>query len=99
MSKSFGGLDALQEVSFAVHQGQIKAVIGPNGAGKTTLFNLVSGSYRPSAGPGGLLGVELTWPEAPHRICRMGVGRTFQHSLVFDDMTWSRTWLVGGTAH
>jgi branched-chain amino acid transport system ATP-binding protein len=86
VSKRFGGLDALREVTFAVHQGQIKAVIGPNGAGKTTLFNLVSGSYRPSEGRVLFSGVDIT-DKPPHRICRMGVGRTFQQSLVFDDMS------------
>jgi branched-chain amino acid transport system ATP-binding protein len=86
VSKRFGGLDALKEVTFAVYRDQIKALIGPNGAGKTTLFNIVSGSYRPSEGKVLLDGVDLSG-KAPHRICRMGVGRTFQHSLVFDDMT------------
>ncbi len=86
VSKRFGGLDALREVTFAVHQGQIKALIGPNGAGKTTLFNLASGSYRPSHGRVFFSEVDITG-YAPHRICRMGLGRTFQHSLVFDDMS------------
>jgi len=86
VSKRFGGLDALKDVTFAVHQGQIKAVIGPNGAGKTTLFNLISGSYRPTEGRLLLSGVDLVG-KPPHRICRMGVGRTFQQSLVFDDMS------------
>jgi len=86
VSKRFGGLDALREVTFAVHQGQIKALIGPNGAGKTTLFNLASGSYRPTEGRVLFSDVDVTG-HAPHRICRMGLGRTFQHSLVFDDMT------------
>jgi branched-chain amino acid transport system ATP-binding protein len=86
VTKRFGGLDALREVTFAVHQGQIKALIGPNGAGKTTLFNLASGSYRPTHGRVLFSGVDVTG-HAPHRICRMGLGRTFQHSLVFDDMS------------
>ncbi len=86
VSKRFGGLDALKDVTFSVHQGQIKALIGPNGAGKTTLFNLVSGSYRPSAGRVLLSGVDLVG-KPPHRICRMGVGRTFQQSLVFEEMS------------
>ena len=94
VSKSFGGLDALREVSFAVHQGQIKALIGPNGAGKTTLFNLVSGSYKPTGGRVLFSGTDITG-KAPHRICRMGLGRTFQHSLVFDDMTLDENVAVG----
>jgi ABC-type branched-subunit amino acid transport system ATPase component len=94
VSKRFGGLDALKEVSFPVHEGQIKAVIGPNGAGKTTLFNLVSGSYRPSEGRILLSGTDLVG-RAPHGICRMGVGRTFQQSLVFDDMSLVENVAVG----
>lgn len=94
VSKSFGGLDALRDVSFAVHQGQIKALIGPNGAGKTTLFNLVSGSYKPNRGRVLFAGADVTG-KAPHRICRMGLGRTFQHSLVFDDMTLLENVAVG----
>jgi len=86
ISKHFGGLDALSDVTFAVHRDQIKALIGPNGAGKTTLFNVISGSYQPEKGRVTFAGSELT-RRSPHRICRMGVGRTFQHSLVFDDMT------------
>jgi len=86
VSKRFGGLDALKDVTFSVHQGQIKALIGPNGAGKTTLFNMVSGSYRPSAGRVLFAGVDVAG-KPPHRICRMGVGRTFQQSLVFEEMS------------
>ncbi|OFW60577.1 MAG: hypothetical protein A2133_12015 [Actinobacteria bacterium RBG_16_64_13] len=94
VSKRFGGLDALREVSFAVHQGQIKALIGPNGAGKTTLFNVASGSYRPTEGRVLFAGVDVTG-QAPHRICRMGLGRTFQRSLVFDDMSLLENVAVG----
>jgi branched-chain amino acid transport system ATP-binding protein len=94
VSKSFGGLDALKEVTFAVNQDQIKALIGPNGAGKTTLFNLVSGSYRPTSGRVVFSEVEVS-DKPPHAICRLGLGRTFQHSLVFDDMTVVENVTVG----
>ncbi len=94
VSKSFGGLDALTDVNFAVHQGQIKALIGPNGAGKTTLFNLISGSYKPTSGRVVFSGIEVSG-KAPHRICRLGLGRTFQHSLVFDDMSLLENVAVG----
>ena len=94
VSKSFGGLDALRDVTFAVYRDQIKALIGPNGAGKTTLFNIVSGSYRPTEGEVLFGGVDVAG-KAPHRICRMGVGRTFQHSLVFDDMSVVENVAVG----
>lgn len=86
VSKSFGGIDALREVSFSVHEGQIKALIGPNGAGKTTLFNIATGSCRPTTGR--VLFAEVDVAKKPsHSICRMGLGRTFQHSQMFDDMT------------
>ena len=94
VSKRFGGLDALRDVSFSVYRDQIKALIGPNGAGKTTLFNIVSGSYRPTDGRVLFGGVDVAG-KAPHRICRMGVGRTFQHSLVFEDMTVVENVAVG----
>ncbi len=94
VSKRFGGLDALREVTFGVYRDQIKALIGPNGAGKTTLFNIVSGSYRPSEGRVLFDGADVAGL-APHRICRMGVGRTFQHSLVFDDMSVVENVAVG----
>ncbi len=94
VSKRFGGLDALKEVTFSVYRDQIKALIGPNGAGKTTLFNIVSGSYRPTEGTVVFDGTDLAH-KAPHRICRMGVGRTFQHSLVFDDMSVVENVAVG----
>ncbi len=94
VSKRFGGLDALKDVTFAVYQDQIKAVIGPNGAGKTTLFNLVSGSYSPNEGKVLLDGVDVTGM-APHRICRLGVGRTFQQSLIFDGMSVLENVAVG----
>lgn len=94
VSKNFGGLDALQDVTFAVYQEQIKAVIGPNGAGKTTLFNIVSGSYKPSAGRVMFAGDDVTG-KTPHAACRLGVARTFQHSLVFEDMTLEENVMVG----
>jgi branched-chain amino acid transport system ATP-binding protein len=94
VSKRFGGLDALKDVTFGVYRDQIKALIGPNGAGKTTLFNIVSGSYRPSEGTVLFAGVDLAG-KPPHRICRSGVGRTFQHSLVFDDMSVVENVTVG----
>jgi branched-chain amino acid transport system ATP-binding protein len=94
VSKRFGGLDALRQVTFAVHQGQIKALIGPNGAGKTTLFNIASGVYRPSEGRVLFAGVDVT-KKPSHHICRMGLGRTFQHSRVFDDMSVLENVAVG----
>lgn len=94
VSKRFGGLDALREVSFAVHEGQIKALIGPNGAGKSTLFNVASGSYRPSEGRVVFCGVDVS-KRPSHQICRLGLGRTFQHSLVFDEMSLLENVAVG----
>ena len=94
VSMRFGGLDALQDVGFHLHEQQIKALIGPNGAGKTTLFNCITGALRPTAGRVLLEGRDVTaWPA--HRMCHEGVGRTFQHSRLFDDMSVLENVMVG----
>ena len=77
VTKRFGGLSAVADVSFGVDQGQVIGLIGPNGAGKTTLFNVVAGALRPSAGTIRFAGQDITG-EKPHRICRHGLCRTFQ---------------------
>jgi branched-chain amino acid transport system ATP-binding protein len=86
VSKSFGALQALKDVSFEVKQGQIHGVIGPNGSGKTTLFNCISGHLRPEAGSVQLAGRTLTGL-APHLIANMGVRRTFQAGKVVNSLT------------
>src|SRR6202022_1566493 len=86
VSKSFGGVNALAGVTFAVDQGDVLGIIGPNGAGKTTLLNCISGLYRPDAG-------DIRWESAsirgvaPYRIARLGIGRTFQIVRPFPSMT------------
>ena len=86
LSKHYGGLHAVQDVSFAIEQGQIVGLIGDNGAGKTTLFNLISGFVEPSFGQIFLDGREITgW--SPERRAHAGLVRTFQRSRVFPDMT------------
>jgi len=77
VSKSFGGIEALSDVSVAFSQASITAIIGPNGAGKTTLLNVFGGFVRPDAGACHLGKVELTGM-APHKIARAGIGRSFQ---------------------
>jgi branched-chain amino acid transport system permease protein len=78
ISRQFGGLAANQDVSFAVHAGEIVGLIGPNGAGKTTLFNVISGVIPPSSGRVRLFGVEATHL-LPRRVAALGLARTFQH--------------------
>ena len=94
LRKEFGGLEAVKDVSFAVHEGQIKALIGPNGAGKTTIFNLLTGVLPAQAGAAEFAGVSLLGL-APHRIAALGVGRTFQTTLLFDEMTVLENAMVG----
>ncbi len=77
VSKIFGGLDALWDVTYSVHQGEILGLIGPNGAGKTTLFNVVNGFYPPTKGDVFFKGGRISHLK-PHQICKLGVGRTFQ---------------------
>jgi branched-chain amino acid transport system ATP-binding protein len=77
ISKRFGGLAALTDVSYSVNQREILGLIGPNGAGKTTLFNVVNGFYPPSKGDVLFKGEKISNLK-PHQVCRLGIGRTFQ---------------------
>jgi branched-chain amino acid transport system ATP-binding protein len=94
VSKRFGGLRALSDVSFSVGEGEIVGIIGPNGAGKTTLFNVVTGVYASDAGRVVLRGADVT-REPPHRICRRGLARTFQISKPFVNLTVLQTVRIG----
>jgi branched-chain amino acid transport system ATP-binding protein len=86
VSKSFGGLLAVDRVTFAVRPGERRALIGPNGAGKTTLFNLISGALPVSSGSISLFGGEMTKTPA-HRRAAQGLARTFQITNLFPDLT------------
>ncbi len=77
VSKFFGGLAALTDVSFVLNKGEILGLIGPNGAGKTTMFNVINGFYPPTKGEVYLRGVKVSNLK-PHVLCKMGVARTFQ---------------------
>ncbi len=94
LSKSFGGLAAVGDVSFSIRKGSISAIIGPNGAGKTTLFNLVTGFLRPDKGEVYLAGRELT-NLPPHRISAAGAVRTFQLVRLLTEMTALENLMVG----
>lgn len=83
---AFGGLKAVDNVSFSVNPGEIVSVIGPNGAGKTTLFNMISGVYMPKSGKVRLNGEEVTG-FSPHLLARRGMSRTFQNLQIFQNMT------------
>ena len=86
LSKRFGGLRAVQDVTFTVREGETLALIGPNGAGKTTAFNLITGFYRPDAGSVRAFGNELVGLR-PHQVCARGLARTFQVAKPFGAMT------------
>ncbi len=92
--KRFGGLHAVNDVSFAVAPGSIKAVIGPNGAGKTTLFNLIAGNLPVSAGTIAFQGQEIQGQKT-HQIARLGMARTFQNIKLFHGMTALECVMVG----
>ena len=82
LTKTFGGLTAVSELSFTVEKGQIKAIIGPNGAGKTTCLNVISGIYRPTSGEIKFMGRAITGL-TPHERAYLGMGRTFQNIRLF----------------
>jgi branched-chain amino acid transport system ATP-binding protein len=86
LSKAYGGVEAVRDVSFSVAAGEMVALIGPNGAGKTTCFNILNGQLEPDAGEVRLDGASLLGLP-PHRIWRLGVGRTFQVTATFASMS------------
>ena len=95
---NFGGIKALDGVSFAVEQGQVFTIIGPNGAGKTTIFNLISRIYDPTDGRLTFAGEDIT-EVPPHEIARRGIARTFQNIELFEHATVLQNLLLGRHAH
>ena len=94
LTKSFGGLTAVCDVTLNLNEGELVGLIGPNGAGKTTLFNLLTGVYEPSEGSVELDGTLLNG-KAPYKIASLGLSRTFQNIRLFKDMTVIENVLVG----
>lgn len=95
LSRRFGGLDALKDVSFTLNEGEIKAIIGPNGAGKTTLFNVLSGVTPPSAGEVRYRGRRIDQEPVDRRVAA-GMVRTFQNLQIFKELTVLENAMVGG---
>jgi len=93
VSKSFGALKVVDQVSLAVEENEALGILGPNGAGKTTLFNLISGDLKPDGGRILLAGENIT-TLAPHRRCRSGIGRSYQIPHPFSGMTVFENLLV-----
>nr|CRH04345.1 Leucine/isoleucine/valine transporter subunit; ATP-binding component of ABC superfamily [Candidatus Magnetococcus massalia] len=98
LTKSFGGVAAIFELSFQVPQGGVFSVIGPNGAGKTTLFNLLSGIYTPSHGSVTIREQSIAGME-PHNVAALGVSRTFQTPQIFFNMSVLENVMVGRHRH
>ena len=94
LSKAFGGVMAVDQVSFDLEPGRVNSIIGPNGAGKTTLLNLLTGVYAPSAGNVVFDGADVTGL-APHQLAARGMGRTFQNLQVFFNMSALENVMVG----
>ena len=94
VTKRFGGLVAVDDVSFDVHEGTIKALIGPNGAGKSTLFNALTGFDRPDEGTVVFDGNE-TVGARPRDVVKAGLARTFQNTQLFDEMSALENVMVG----
>ena len=98
VTRRFGGIVALDEVSFDVDEGEIVGLIGPNGAGKTTAFNVITRLYTPNSGELLFEGESLLGTP-PHRVVRRGITRTFQNLELFKSMTVRENVLVGADAH
>ena len=97
LTKRFGGLIAVNDVTFDVARGQVVSVVGPNGAGKTTLFNLITGIARPDDGKVTFDGRDITGTE-PHRLAQMGIGRTFQNIRLFSHLNALENVMIGRVA-
>lgn len=95
ISKKFGGLEALKDVSFSINQGQIVSLIGPNGAGKTTLFNVITGFLSPESGSIKFIGNSITGLHPPYKVCNHRIVRTFQLVKSFNQMTVLENVMVG----
>jgi branched-chain amino acid transport system ATP-binding protein len=95
---NFGGIRAVDDVSFAVKKGEVFTIIGPNGAGKTTIFNLISRIYDPTAGRLRFEGRDIT-AVPPHRIATLGIARTFQNIELFEHASLLENLLLGRHAH
>jgi branched-chain amino acid transport system ATP-binding protein len=98
LSKRFGGLAAVDALSFRVEEGEIRGLIGPNGAGKTTTFNVISGFYAPTAGRIVYQGRDISGLRA-HAIAGLGLIRTFQATILFQELTVLENVLVGRHLH
>jgi len=94
LSKHFGGVQAVLDLSFQVHEGEILGVIGPNGSGKTTTFHLITGFHRPDRGQVRFFDRQITGL-APHAVCALGLCRTFQVAKPFPDISVHRNVLMG----
>jgi branched-chain amino acid transport system ATP-binding protein len=94
LTKTFGGLKAVDDVSFDVEEGSVMGLIGPNGAGKTTVFNLITGNYKPDSGQV-IFGGKSIEGLLTHRIVSMGIGRTFQTIRLFQNLSVLENVLAG----
>lgn len=98
VSMHFGGLKAIEDLSFSIGQGEIRGLIGPNGAGKTTLFNVISGVYRPTKGSVVFKDQNISNLK-PHRTARLGIVRTFQTITLFKNFSVLKNVMVGCHLH
>jgi branched-chain amino acid transport system ATP-binding protein len=98
LSVQFGGIRAVDSVSFRVEPGEVFSIIGPNGAGKTTIFNLISRIYQPTSGRLLLGGTDIT-RAPPHRVADLGIARTFQNIELFSNASVLQNLLIGCHAH
>ena len=94
VSKHFGGITAIKDVSFSMEQGEIVGLVGPNGAGKSTLLNVISGVYLPSSGSIIFNGLDIT-DLSPDKVCKQGIAKTFQLVQSFPELTAIQNVLVG----
>jgi len=94
VTKTFGGLTAVDVLDLKVHRGEISSLIGPNGAGKTTVFNVVTGIYRPEHGSVHFQGIEITGKK-PYQIVKQGIARTFQNIRLFPNLTCLENVMAG----
>jgi branched-chain amino acid transport system ATP-binding protein len=98
LSKRFGGLDAVSELSFDVNEGEILGIIGPNGAGKSTVFNMICGTYKPTSGTLVFQGKNITGL-TPHKIAKRGIARVFQGNVLFPSSTVLDNVVMGAHLH